>query len=120
MFKALLIFLLNVFVVLALSFVLPNFEVKNFTTATIFLLVLSLLNWLIGPILEILSLPINFLTFGLASWLVNILLVWLATIFVTDVSLTGDNLSKFWSLFLVAIGLSLGHFLIENLVGKEN
>lgn len=120
MFKALLFFILNVLVILGLSAILPNFEVSNFTAAAIFLIILTFLNWLIGPILKTLSLPINLLTFGLASWFINVLLVWFTTLFVEGIVLSGSGISKFITLVLVSIGLSIGHSLIEDFLGKSS
>lgn len=46
---------------------------------------LSLLMLIVKPILKILFIPINFLTFGLASWLINVILLYLLTVFVPEV-----------------------------------
>jgi putative membrane protein len=48
-------------------------------------LVLTLLTLFIQPLLKILFLPINFLTLGLASWLVDVVLLWLLTVLVPRV-----------------------------------
>lgn len=44
----------------------------------IFVPVLAIINAVIGPILKLLSLPINCLTFGLFSFVINALLFWAA------------------------------------------
>lgn len=44
----------------------------------IFVPVLAIINAVIGPIIKLLALPINCLTFGLFSFIVNALLFWLA------------------------------------------
>jgi putative membrane protein len=44
----------------------------------IFVPVLAVINVIIGPVLRLMSLPINCLTFGLFSFLVNALLFWIA------------------------------------------
>lgn len=51
--------------------------------------VLSLLMLVIAPILRILFIPINILTFGLFSWLINGIVLYLLTVFVPEVSVTG-------------------------------
>lgn len=48
--------------------------------------VLSLLMLLVAPLLRILLLPINILTFGLLSWGINVIVIYLLTIFVPGVS----------------------------------
>ena len=47
--------------------------------------VLSLLTLLVAPILRILFIPINLLTFGLLSWCINVIVLYLLTIFVSGV-----------------------------------
>lgn len=49
--------------------------------------VLSLLMTLVKPLLKILFIPINLLTFGLLSWLVNVIVIYLLTIFVVEVKI---------------------------------
>lgn len=49
-------------------------------------IVLSLLMMLVAPILKILFIPINLLTFGLLSWFINVIVIYLLTLFVSGVS----------------------------------
>jgi putative membrane protein len=51
-------------------------------------LVLSLLNWIVKPILNILSLPFNMVTLGLFSFFSNAILLYLLTFFVTEIRIT--------------------------------
>lgn len=93
-------------------------------------IVLSLLMLLVKPILKILFIPINFLTFGLLSWFVNVIVFYLLTVFVpqiiikswtfTGVNLQGFvipaiNISYFFSLILTALIVSLFVNLLEEL-----
>ena len=48
-------------------------------------MVLTLLTLFIQPLLKILFIPINFLTLGLASWLIDVILLWLLTVVVPQV-----------------------------------
>ncbi len=50
--------------------------------------VLSLLMLLIKPLLHILFIPINLLTFGLLSWFVNVIVLYLLTLFVPGVTVS--------------------------------
>ncbi|HSX19275.1 MAG TPA: phage holin family protein [Candidatus Saccharimonadales bacterium] len=56
----------------------PGFKVDTFTTALIVALVLGLLNAIIKPILLLLTLPINLLTLGLFTFVINAGLILLA------------------------------------------
>lgn len=49
-------------------------------------LVLSLLMFIVRPMLSILFIPINLITFGLLSWFVNVIVLYLLTVFVPEVS----------------------------------
>lgn len=62
--------------------------------------VLLLIQKIIKPILQILTLPFNLLTFGLFSWLINVATLYLLTFFVPQIRITaftfqGANLAGF-------------------------
>lgn len=42
---------------------------------------------IVKPILKILFIPINILTFGLLSWVINVIVIYLLTIFVPEISI---------------------------------
>lgn len=50
--------------------------------------ILALLTMFIKPILSILFLPLNFLTLGLANWLIGAVILYILTILVPDVSVS--------------------------------
>ncbi len=55
--------------------------------------VLTFLTLFIQPILKILIIPINFLTLGLASWVVNVIILWLLTVFMPQIQIHAWNFS---------------------------
>ncbi|MBD0262577.1 MAG: phage holin family protein [Tolypothrix sp. Co-bin9] len=57
----------------------PGFIVKTFVTALLAAIVLGLVNAIVRPILSILTLPINLITFGLFTFVINALTLWLAS-----------------------------------------
>lgn len=57
----------------------PGVALDSFTTALVVALVLGILNALIKPILLILTLPINILTLGLFTFVINALMLYLAS-----------------------------------------
>jgi putative membrane protein len=59
----------------------------------IFVPVLAVVNAVIGPIIKLLALPINCLTFGLFSFVINALLFWLAGV------ATGADMNAWGALF---------------------
>lgn len=64
------------------SKVLSGVEIKNFWSAVWVAAGISLANFLLGPILHLLALPITIITFGLFALVVNALLVKLVDEFV--------------------------------------
>ncbi len=83
---------------------------------------LSVLNLLVKPILNILMTPINFLSLGAFRWVINIIILFLVTIFVPEFKIVGFTfpgfsfagfsvpairLAFFWSLFLISFMLEL-------------
>ena len=52
-------------------------------------LILSLMMLILKPILQFLSMPLNLITFGFASFLVNAIILFLLTVFVAQVQVNG-------------------------------
>ncbi len=80
------VFLFNTFGLWITSQLIPALSLSaNLNTTLLAGFVLSLLMLLVAPILRILFIPINILTFGLLSWFVNVIVLYLLTIFVPEV-----------------------------------
>lgn len=77
--RILLVWAINALCLLALPYVLPAIELSSFGTALIVALVLGLLNTFIRPVLLVLTLPINVLTLGLFTFVINGLLFWVTS-----------------------------------------
>jgi len=92
--------LLSAVAVIILSYVLPNVSVANYTTAILVALALSLLNFIVKPILVILTLPITILTFGLFPLVINASIILLADYFVDGFSVDGLGWALLFSLLL--------------------
>ena len=89
-------------VAFGLAQLLKGIHVDTYWTALIFALVLAILNVLVKPILIILTLPLTIITFGLFLFVVNALVVLLASRFVD-----GFKIDNFWWGLLFALLLSL-------------
>jgi len=57
----------------------PGFIVKTFVTAIVAAAILGLVNAIVRPILLVLTLPINLITFGLFTFVLNAFTLWLAS-----------------------------------------
>ena len=87
-------------VAFALSSVLPGIHIDTFWTAIVLSLVLAVLNFLLKPILIILTLPITILTFGFFLFIINALIVLLASKFVNGFHVDGFGWALLFSLLL--------------------
>lgn len=99
-------FLIRILVVAAVSFglahVLNGVHVSDFWTALVFAIVLALLNMFIKPLLILFTLPVTFITLGLFLFVINALVVLLASKFVD-----GFSIDNFWWALLFSIILSI-------------
>ena len=97
--KLILRVLLTALAVVILSKVLPHVEVDSYLTAIIVAIVLGLLNFLVKPILVILTLPVTIITFGLFLLIINAVIILLADYFITGFSVDGIWWALLFSLF---------------------
>ncbi len=99
-------FLIRVLVVAAVSFglahLLGGVHVTDFWTALVFAVILALLNMFIKPLLILFTLPVTFITLGLFLFVINALVVLLASKFVD-----GFSIDNFWWALLFSIILSI-------------
>ncbi len=107
----------SILTIAVLAWFFPNINYNNSVTLIIAGVVLTLLEKLLRPILKILFLPINVVTLGLFSLVINVFILYLATYFVPgfvihNVVLLGVHLNQFFSLLLVSamIGFLQGAF----------
>jgi putative membrane protein len=87
-------------VAFALAAVLPGIHIDTFWTAIVLSLVLAVLNFLLKPILIILTLPITIFTFGFFLFVINALIVMLAGSFVHGFEVRGFGWALLFSLLL--------------------
>ena len=92
------------------KFILPGFKVNDFLTAFWVAIVLALVNVTIKPLLLILTLPINILSLGLFTFVVNALMLEIVSLFVK-----GFDISSFGTAFLGALIISLTHLITRDL-----
>ena len=112
--KLVLRLLFNAFFLLLAPYLISGVAVNSLYAALITAIVLGLINALIRPIILLLTLPINILTLGLFSLVVNGLLVMLAASFVKGFSVAGFLPAIFLSIFLW-----FGSFITSSLL-KDN
>ncbi|MEM9000275.1 MAG: phage holin family protein [Bacteroidota bacterium] len=99
--KLILRILLSALAVIILSYVLPGVGVDSFTTAILVAIVLSVLNFLVKPILVVLTLPITLVTLGLFLLIVNAIIILLAANFIS-----GFQVTSIWWAVIFSVLLS--------------
>ena len=81
--------LINALAIFLVGSFLPGIHVSTYITALIVALVLGILNLLVRPILFLITLPINILTLGLFTFILNGLMFWLVSLFIVDFKIDG-------------------------------
>lgn len=107
----LLVWILNAVALLVVAYILPGIVVNSFGSALIAAIVLGLLNTVLKPVLQILTLPLTIVTLGLFLLVVNALVFWLA-----GSMLKGFQVTGFWWAFIGAIVYSIVTSLLSKLI----
>jgi len=94
--------------VIVSAYILPGVTLSGFGAALLVALVLGLLNIFIKPLLLILTLPINILTLGLFTLVINAAIILMASAIVP-----GFKVAGFWYAMLFGIVLSIVLYLIN-------
>jgi putative membrane protein len=92
------------------AYVLPGVTVTGLFAALVTALVLGFLNAIIRPILLILTLPLNILTLGLFTFVINALLIML-----TSAIVPGFEVRNFWWALLFSLVLSLINYVLNKI-----
>lgn len=100
--------------ILIISYVLPGVTIAGFWSALWVALFLGLVNIVIRPLLILLTLPINILTFGLFTFVINALLILLASSVIKGFMVEG-----FLVALLFSIILSIFNYFLNLLFAKD-
>jgi putative membrane protein len=93
--------LVSAVAILIAAYLIPGVEV-SLVGALVLAIVLGIINVFFKPIITLLTLPLNIVTLGIFSLIVNALLIMLAAMIVPDFRVDG-----FWAAFFFAIVVSL-------------
>lgn len=109
--------IISILTIAILAWCFPNISYSSSVTLVVAGIVLTLLEKIVRPILNILFLPINVVTLGFFSLVINVLVLYLATYFVpgftiSNVIVFGVELNQFFSLLFasILIGFVQGFF----------
>ncbi|MGB3590138.1 MAG: phage holin family protein [Nonlabens sp.] len=107
--------LINAVIIILLSYLLPGVETTGFVAAIIVALVISILNFIVKPILIVLTLPVTVLTLGLFLFVVNAIIILLA-----DWLIGGFSVDGFWYALLFSICLSIARAITSSILEKDS
>lgn len=81
--------ILNSLTLMVADYLVPGFGVENFQTALLAAIILGVINTFIKPLLLVLTAPINLLTLGLFTFVINAVILWLAAAIVPGLTISG-------------------------------
>lgn len=101
--------------IMAASWLMPgHFNVDTLGTAIVAAAVLGLLNLTVRPVLNVLSLPINILTLGLFSLVINGIIISILSWMMAGISVSG-----LFPAILVALVISVINSVLDTLIGSK-
>ena len=112
--KFLIKLLITAIVVVLLSKVLPGVETTDYFTAVLVALALSILNFIVKPILVILTLPVTVVTLGLFLLVNNAIIILLA-----DSLVDGFQVDGFWYALIFSLLLAIVRSFLFKVLDKE-
>lgn len=87
--------------IMLVAWLIPGITISGFIAALIVVIIMGLVNVFIRPLVELISLPLNMITLGIFSLIINTLLFLLVAKFSP-----GFQIDSFWSGFFGALLLS--------------
>jgi putative membrane protein len=101
--------IVNTLALLAVSYIIPGFEIDDLQTAVVAAIVIGVINTFIRPIVQLIALPISLMTLGVFAFIINVLLLMLAAHLVPGFAING---------FLTAILASIVLGLVSTFLHK--
>lgn len=114
MVNILLGWLVSAMMVIAVSYILPGVYVSGLIAAFVVAIVLGISNAIIRPLAILLTLPINILTLGLFTFVLDALIVMFCAVVVP-----GFTVDSFWWALLFALILSVVNSFLKKQASKE-
>jgi putative membrane protein len=108
-------FLLSGLAVVLAAYLLPGVHVEHYGYALLVALVLTVVNWIVKPILIVLTIPITVLTLGLFLLVINALMILLV-----DSLVPGFSVDGFWWALAFSLILSLFNSLFSDITKEKD
>jgi putative membrane protein len=100
--------------IIFVSYILDGIQIDSFLTALIAAALLGILNTVVRPLLILLTLPVNLMTFGIFIFVINAMLLMLVSHVIS-----GFQVNGFWTAVSGSILITLSSALLNRLI-KEN
>lgn len=104
--------LLHALALYIVALIVPGIQLEGFGTALLAVIIIGLLNALVKPILILLTLPINILTLGLFTFIINAVLLLLAGAIVPGFHVDGLGAALLGSI-LLSLVTAIFHGLVK-------
>lgn len=108
--KTLFHWLLSAVAVMVAAYILPGIAIGGFFSALVVALVLGIVNAFLKPLLLLVTLPLNILTLGLFTFVINALLIEL-----TSVVVPGFAVANFGWALLFGLVLSVVNYFLQDM-----
>lgn len=112
--RLLLRWLISAATLMLVAYYMPGISVQSFYAALIAALILGLINAIIRPLALLITLPVNILTLGLFTLVINGLMFWLASSIVK-----GFYVAGFWPAFWGALVMWIVGWVVNSLLKKS-
>jgi len=103
--------LITILAIILSAYIIPGVFVDGFWSALWLALFLALINLILKPVLIVLTLPINILTLGLFTFIINGMLVLLASSVIQGFYVSGMLPAIFFSIVLAIMNYVLNNLL---------
>jgi putative membrane protein len=90
------------------SQIVPGFHISGLASALFAVIVIGLVNATLGILLKVITFPLTVVTLGVFLWVINALMLWVASSFVP-----GFVITSFGSAFIGAIVLALVNMVFQ-------
>ncbi|MEN6462834.1 MAG: phage holin family protein [Syntrophomonas sp.] len=105
--------ILNILAIILTAAILPGFELKIWG-AVVGSIFLGIVNAIIRPVLFLLTLPLNILSLGLFTFVINGFMLWLTSVTVKGFDINGFGWAILSALLLSIISFIVSYFVDDN------
>ena len=105
--------LVNAVALYLTTLIVPGVRVPNFGAAVLAALVLGIVNAVLRPIILLLTLPLNILTLGLFTFVVNAFMLWIVAVTTHQLVLTSIGAALVGAIVLSVISFILSRLVVD-------